>query len=211
MASPTKDKFGVPIDEANNKAGILMPKLKYRFRVNFLAPFAGSQNSTSLTQNVQSVTRPSVSVDEVEVHSFNSKIYVQGKHTWQTVDVVIRDDITNSVAKLVGNQVQRQVNHYQQTTAASSQDFKFDTDIEVLDGTEVSTPTEFWRLEGCFIQNVTYGDHDYSAAESQIVTLTLRFDNATHEAGSNNVSGRAGNESPFTALATGLDLTSSQG
>jgi hypothetical protein len=211
MANPTKDKFGVPIDEANKKAGILMPKLKYRFRVNFLSPFAGSQNSTSLTQNVQSVTRPSVSVDEVEVHSFNSKIYVQGKHTWQTVDVVIRDDITNSVAKLVGAQVQRQVNHYQQTTAASSNDFKFDTDIEVLDGTEISKPTEFWRLEGCFIQNVTYGDHDYSAAESQIVTLTLRFDNATHEAGTNNVNGRAGNESPFTAAATGLVTTSPAG
>ncbi len=204
----TKDKFGVPLTTgAGSAKGILMPKLKYRFRVNFIAPFAGGNETTTMTQNVQSVTRPSVSVDEVEVHSFNSKVYLQGKHTWQTVDVVIRDDITNSVAKIVGNQVQRQVNHFQQTTAAASNDFKFDTNIEVLDGTENAGATERWVLEGCFIQNVTYGDHDYSAAESQIVTLTLRFDNALHEAGDNT--GLNGGGNPFTAIAQGLrsDIT----
>lgn len=201
----TKDKFGVPLTDAKGSAkGILMPKLKYRFRVNFIAPFAGSQATTTMTQNIQSVTRPSVSVDEVEVHSFNSKVYLQGKHTWQTVDVVIRDDITGSVAKIVGNQVQRQVNHYQQTTAAASNDFKFDTNIEVLDGTDNAASTEVWILEGCFIQNVTYGDHDYSAAESQIITLTLRFDNALHEAGSNAGAGRGVTGNPFTEAAEGL-------
>ena len=36
----TKDKFGVPLTaSANSAGGILMPKLKYRFRVNFNAPF----------------------------------------------------------------------------------------------------------------------------------------------------------------------------
>lgn len=206
MAGITKDKFGVPLTDAKlSSGGILMPKLKYRFRVNFIAPFAGSQNTTTMTQNIQSVTRPSVSVDEVEVHSFNSKVYLQGKHTWQTVDVVIRDDITSSVAKIVGNQVQRQVNHYQQTTAAASNDFKFDTNIEVLDGTDNAQATEVWNLEGCFIQNVTYGDHDYSAAESQIITLTLRFDNALHEAGGNPGAGlQGGGGNPFTELAEGL-------
>ena len=204
----TKDKFGVPLtDSAGSAKGILMPKLKYRFRVNFIAPFAGSQETTSMTQNIQSVTRPSVSVDEVEVHSFNSKVYLQGKHTWQTVDVVIRDDITGKVAKIVGNQVQRQVNHYQQTTAAASNDFKFDTNIEVLDGTDNASATEQWILEGCFIQNVTYGDHDYSAAESQIITLTLRFDNALHEDGDNAGAGRGVTGNPFTAAAEGLIIS----
>ena len=57
----TKDKFGVPLTtEKGSAGGILMPKLKYRFRVNFLAPFAGITETKSLTQNVQSVTRPSV-------------------------------------------------------------------------------------------------------------------------------------------------------
>ena len=99
---------------------------------------------------------------------------------------------------MVGGQVQNQVNHFQQTTAAVANDFKFPCEIEVLDGTDVASATEKWELEGCFIQNVTYGDHDYSAAESQIITLTLRFDNAIHLAGDNLVGGRnPGKVNPF--------------
>lgn len=182
MTTTTKNKFGVPIQSGGDAAGIIMPKLKYRFRVTFLAPFAGETDQRTLTQNIQSVTRPAVSVDEVEVHSYNSKVYLQGKHTWQTIDVVIRDDITNSVSKMVGKQVQRQINHYQQTTAAASNDFKFDMLIEVLDGVN-SQATEQWQLEGCFLQNVAYGDHDYTETSQQQITLTVRFDNALHLAG----------------------------
>ena len=200
MATPnatvnTKSRFGVPI-EGNTGSGIIMPKLKYRFRVSFLAPFAGQVESKVLTQNIQAVTRPSLSVDEVEIHSYNSKVYMQGKHTWQTIDVTIRDDITNSISKLVGAQVQRQVNHYQQHQAAAASDFKFDMQIEVLDGVSAGA-SEVWFLEGAFIQNVAYGDHDYSEASQQQVVLTIRFDNAIHFEGDNDVNGRVEAGNPF--------------
>ena len=168
----TKSKFGVPIPGAVGGTGIIMPKLKYRYRVNFQGLGAETRN-TELTTNIQSVTRPSISVDEIEVHSYNSKVYIQGKHTWNTVDVTIRDDITNTVSKLVGKQVQRQINHYQQTTAAAASQFKFDMTMDVLDGTTVA-PTETWELEGCFIQNVTYGDNDYAATDQQQIVLLMR-------------------------------------
>ncbi len=174
----TKSKFGIPIPGAVEGSGIIMPKLKYRFRVNFQGLGAATRN-TEMTTNVQSVTRPSISVDEVEVHSYNSKVYMQGKHTWQTIDVTIRDDITNTVSKLVGQQVQRQINHYQQTTAAASNQFKFNMTMDVLDGTSAE-PTETWELEGCFIQNVAYGDNDYAATDQQQIVLTIRYDNAIH-------------------------------
>jgi hypothetical protein len=174
----TKSKFGIPIAGAIEGSGIIMPKLKYRFRVNFQG-LGAANRATEMTTNVQSVTRPSISVDEVEVHSYNSKVYMQGKHTWNTIDVTIRDDITNTVSKLVGQQVQRQINHYQQTTAAASNQFKFNMTMDVLDGTSAE-PTETWELEGCFIQNVTYGDNDYAEASQQQIVLTIRFDNAVH-------------------------------
>ena len=37
----TKSKFGVPVTGATG-SGILMPKLKYRFRVSFLNNFGGN-------------------------------------------------------------------------------------------------------------------------------------------------------------------------
>ena len=83
------------------------------------------------------------------------------------------------MAKLVGKQVQRQINHYQQTTPAASNQFKFEMEMEVLDGTSAAS-TELWELEGCFIQNVTYGDNDYAATDQQQIVLTIRYDNAIH-------------------------------
>lgn len=175
----TKNKFGVPLTTTQgSQGGILMPKLKYRFRVTFLGMLNG-ERAVELTQNVQSVTRPAVTYEEVVVDSYNSKVYMHGKHTWDPVTIVIRDDITNSVSRLVGNQVQRQVNHYEQTTPVAGGDYKFTTKLELLDGTS-ATPTETWELEGCFIQNVNYSDTDYSANDPVQVTLAIRYDNALH-------------------------------
>lgn len=175
----TKDKFGVPLNtDTGSGSGILMPKLKYRFRVNLLN-FGGAGGTSELTQNVQNVTRPVVTYDEIIVESYNSKVYMHGKHTWDPITLVIRDDIQNSVAKAVGKQVQSQVNHLQQTTRSAGNDYKFETTIEILDG-NTGEATETWELEGCFIQNVNYSDSDYSANEPITITLQIRYDNAIH-------------------------------
>lgn len=189
----TKNKFGVPLSTATG-TGILMPKLKHRFRVSMLAPFAGSQNTNTFTQNVVSVGRPTVQHDEIQVHSYNSRVYIQGKHEWQTIDLTVRDDITNSVSRLVGAQETRQVNHFQQTSPIAGEDYKFDMQIEVLDG-QTTEATEVWFLEGCMFSSVNYGDHDYTSAEPSTIAVTVRYDNALHFAGDNDLNGRieAGN------------------
>jgi len=203
IGDPTKNKFGVPIaDDSATGSGILMPKLKYRFRVTFLNQFGGGAEAKTLTQNVQNVTRPVVTYDEILVESYNSKVYMHGKHTWDPITVVIRDDITNSVTKLVGAQAQRQVNHFQQTTPAAGNDYKFDMKIEILDGVNAGS-SEVWYLEGCFLQNVNYSDSDYSANEPVQITLAVRFDNATHFQGEgNDINGRVEGGDPFPATVT---------
>ena len=60
----TKSKFGVPVTGATG-SGILMPKLKYRFRVSFLNNFGGAPEAKILTQNVQNVTRPKITYEEI--------------------------------------------------------------------------------------------------------------------------------------------------
>ena len=191
----TRSKFGIPVTGATG-SGILMPKLKYRFRVTFLGNFGGQPEARSLTQNVQSVVRPKLNFEEVTLDSYNSKITVQGKHTWEPVNVVIRDDISNSVTKLVGAQIQRQLNHFQQTTPAAGNDYKFDMQIEVMDGVNAGA-SEVWFLEGCFLQNVDYADSDYSANDPVMITLNVRYDNATHYQGDNDVNGRVDGGNPF--------------
>jgi hypothetical protein len=191
----TRSKFGVPVT-GNVGSGILMPKLKYRFRVSFLGGFAGEPESRVLTQNVQNVSRPKITYEEVTIDSYNSRMYLQGKHSWEQISVVVRDDITNSVTKLVGAQIQRQLNHFQQSTPAAGSDYKFDMQIEILDGVNAGA-SEVWFLEGCFLTNVDYSDSDYSTNEPVTVTMQVRYDNATHYQGDNDVNGRTTQGNPF--------------
>jgi len=76
--STSASKFGVPT--MAGEKGILQPKLKYRFRVTLGAGFGGSGDTREYTQNVMNVTRPKVNFEEVMIDSYNSKVYVAGKH-----------------------------------------------------------------------------------------------------------------------------------
>lgn len=173
----TLGKFGVPMGNGNGRGGLLMPKLKYRFRVRFIGfgPIAGG---LELTQQVMTVGKPSVQYDEVTLDSYNSRAYVHGKHTWEAIECTLRDDVTNSVSKYVGHQVQKQVNHFEQTAYMAGQNYKFTTITEVMDGGNDAV-LEQWTMEGCFVTNVRWGDMDYAASDVQTITMTIRYDNAT--------------------------------
>lgn len=184
MANPTSSKFGVPLGSGD--AGILQPKLKYRFRVTLQAGFGGDQQTREYTQNVMNVTRPKVNFEEVMIDSYNSKVYVAGKHAWDPVTVVVRDDISNSVSRIVGAQNQRQLNHFEQTAPIAGSDYKFNMIIEALDGS-TAVPTEIWTCQGCFLTNIDYSESDYATSEPVTVSMTVRMDNCIHEAGDSAV------------------------
>ena len=174
------NRFGVPLGAGGieGRGGILQPKLKYRFRVitvNF-GPFTEQKN---LTQQVMNVTKPKLNFDEVQIDSYNSRAWVAGKHTWEMVTLVVRDDITNSVSRMVGHQMQKQLNHFEQTAPAAGINYKFQMQIQTLDGGN-DVVQEDWILEGCWLQNVDYDSLDYAAgADVQMITMQVRFDNAT--------------------------------
>jgi hypothetical protein len=194
-------KFGVPLD--GEKLGMLHPKQQYRFRVIF-KNFGENQGNREMTQNIVSATRPKMSQAEVEMHSYNSVAYIPGKHSWEPVTIVLRDDITNAVISAVGSQIQKQINHYEQTSAVSGINQKFGLEIHTLDGTN-NEQLESWDLDGCFIQNVSYPDGDMSSSEFNLVELTVRFDNATNVAGPNTNDGTTvgGNPMPNLPSPTG--------
>jgi len=182
MSVSSLSKFTVPLasDQSASAQGLLMPKLKYRFRVSF-ENFGVSTPRSELTKQVVDFTRPSVTFDEIPIDIYNSKVYLQGKHTWETVTVNMRDDASGQVAKLVGEQVQKQFDMMEQASAASGIDYKFITRCEVLDGGNgASAPNvlETWELYGCMITNANYNDLNYASSEAATVTMSIRFDNA---------------------------------
>lgn len=175
----TLDKFGVPV-EGGRQGPMLMPKRKYLFRVRFLNFGNIGNQATPLTLNAQTVTLPQLSHDIGEVHGYNSRAYFAGKHQWEAVEMTLRDDVTNTVSRNVDAQMQRQVDHFNQTGYRAATDYKFTAIIDTMDGGNDAV-LDSWTLEGCFIQNYNPGDMDYAdTAGHRMITLSLRYDNAIH-------------------------------
>lgn len=193
------EKFGVP-HSAGAERGILQPKLQWKFRVTFDGFGDGSQ-LRQLTQNVVSMQRPTYTQVSTPVHSYNSVAYTAGKHEWEEVSITFRDDIQNSVLKAVGQQVQKQMNHFEQSSPVSGRNYKFTMRLESLDGNNNTAPIEIWDLEGCFVTNVSYGERNYDSSELVLIEIRVRYDNAVNIAGGNEI---ALGGDPFTDDDAGL-------
>ena len=177
MAITSLNNMGIPTADGTTQV-LLMPKLKYRFRVTLLG--FGVAAATELTKQVQEVTRPKVTFEEMTLDVYNSKVKLAGKHTLENITLTLRDDASGQVQKLVGQQIQKQYDFMEQASARSGIDYKFTTRIEVLDGGNGQlTPNvlETFELYGCFLQNADYGDANYSTNEHMTVALTIAYDN----------------------------------
>ncbi len=179
MAITSLNNIGIPTTNGGGSTQILlMPKLKYRFRVTLIG--FGVNAATELTKQVQDVTRPKVSFEEMTLDVYNSKVKLAGKYTLENVTLTLRDDASGQVQKLVGQQIQKQYDFMEQASARSGIDYKFTTRIEVLDGgngAEGPFTLETFEMYGCFLQNVDYGDANYSTNEAMTVALTISYDN----------------------------------
>ena len=182
MAIASLANFTVPLasDQSASAQGMLMPKLKYRFRLSF-ENFGVSTPTTELTKQVISAARPNVQFEDQTIHIYNSQIHYAGKPKWQTISVKLRDDSTGAVSKLVGEQMQKQFDFYEQSSAASGLDYKFVLRIEMLDGGNGGSTVnvlETWECYGCYVNQINYEALDYSQNGPAEISLTITMDNA---------------------------------
>lgn len=191
MASSSLTKFTVPLatNQSASTQGLLMPKLKFRFRISFEGFGVGS-NKVELTKQVKTCGRPKPTFETFQVHAYNSQVNLLGKPKWGDITAVIRDDAGGNVTKLVGEQMQKQFDFMEQSSAASGIDYKFVTRIEMLDGGNGSHEPqilETWECYGCLVSNVEYGDLDYGASEAMEISLTIMMDNAIQTPGGTGI------------------------
>jgi hypothetical protein len=190
MAISSLSKFTVPLasDQSASAQGMLMPKLKYRFRVMF-ENFGVSTPTTELTKQVAEAARPNVQFADQKIEVYNSTIHYAGKPTWQTFTVKLRDDVTGSVSKLIGEQMQKQFDFFEQSSAAAGGDYKFTMRIEMLDGGNgANTPVvlETWECYGCYVTQANYQALAYSGQEAMTIDLTIQPDNCIQTSGGAN-------------------------
>tara|TARA_B110000908_G_scaffold172519_1_gene240480 strand:- start:1186 stop:1776 length:591 start_codon:yes stop_codon:yes gene_type:complete len=190
--------LGVPDNSGNTTT--IMPKLQYRFRVTF----EGEGFSATPTRNVISTSRPGLTHESIPVDAYNSRIYLAGKHTWEPVSIVLRDDIDGVTLRELNNQLNRQVDHANQSSVRAGAGYKFSTSIETLDG---GNPTpgvlDKFELSGCYITNIQYGDMAYSASDQVQVTVQIQYDNAEIYDASGNATLTGGTVDNTLVNATG--------
>jgi hypothetical protein len=214
MAVSSLSRMTVPLasDQSASTQGVLMPKLKYRFRVIF-ENFGAANNAapvTELTKQVIDFKRPSVDFAQIDIPIYNSTIKMAGKHTWTDVTCNLRDDAGANVQKLVGEQLQKQLDFMEMASASAGIDYKFITKFEVLDGGNGAVEPivlESWELYGCYLKSVDYGDANYGSSEAMTVALSITYDNANQIVGggvgsAGTLVGRAGDVA--TGVTTGL-------
>ena len=209
MAVSSLTRMTVPLasDQSSSTQGLLMPKLKYRFRVIF-ENFGVSTPRTELTKQVMDFTRPEVSFEEMTLPIYNSTIKLAGKHTWSDLTCNLRDDAGGNVQKLVGEQLQKQLDFMEQSSAASGIDYKFLTRFEVLDGGNGAyepIALETWEIYGCYLKSVNYNDMNYGTSEAATISLTVSFDNAVQTPAGSGVGAVVGRT--LGDVATGAGTT----
>ena len=182
MAVSSLQRMTVPLasDQSATTQGLLMPKLRYRFRVSF-ENIGVSKPTTELTKQVVSFTRPNLTFEQIPLAIYNSTLKLAGRHTWAPVTCEVRDDASNSVSKLVGEQIQKQMDFLEMSSASSGIDYKFLTKVEILDGGNgANEPVvlETWELYGCYLSGIDYGPLNYGTNEAAAITMTIEYDNA---------------------------------
>ena len=182
MAVSSLQRMTVPLasDQSSPTQGLLMPKLKYRFRVMF-ENFGVSTPRTELTKQVVQVARPNLTFEEIALPIYNSTLKLAGRHTWADITCTVRDDASGAVSRLVGEQLQKQMDFLEMSSAASGIDYKFLTKIEILDGGNgANEPVvlETWELYGCYLKGANYQDLNYGTNEAVTIELSIAYDNA---------------------------------
>jgi hypothetical protein len=191
VATSSLTKFTVPLasNQSASTQGLLMPKLKFRFRVSF-ENFGVSSDKVELTKQVVDFKRPNPTFETIVVDVYNSKVNLVGKPSWADVTCTLRDDAAGNVTRLVGEQIQKQFDFMEQSSAASGIDYKFVTRLEMLDGgngAHQPTVLETWEMYGCLVSSVDYGDTNYGTNEAVTIALTLKFDNALQTPGGTGI------------------------
>lgn len=210
MPLSTLNRMSVPQSDQIGNQALLMPKLQYRFRVNFTGFGDDGTQVRDITRQVVEVTRPNLTFENIAMDVYNSKVNIAGKHTWDTVSLTLRDDITNSVQSAVGKQLQRQFDFWEQASATAASSYKFETMLEILDGgngAKGPVVLDKYHLVGCYLEGANYNTLNYATNDAVTVTLTIRYDNAIQYGGDSDVRVGVGTAEetvdPNGTLATG--------
>jgi len=175
--------MGIPL---GGTGGILQPLHKNRWQIEMLFPTGGG-NIKAVTSMAITAERPNVEYEEIQLDRYNSRAFIQGKYTFQPINIVIEPDFGGKCHRAIRDQMEKQQLLIGPNSgpflgqAEAGEDYKFTTIMQLLNGHHPdggANLLEQWMLEGCALHTVNFGDLDYQASETIKTTMTVRYDHA---------------------------------
>lgn len=123
---------------------------------------------------IKSANRPTVTIGEQTISYMNSKRYIGGTGSFDTLNITLHDPIAPSGAQQVMEWVRT---HWESVSGRTgyADFYKRDAQLKLVD--PVGTVVELWDIKGCFITSAGFGDLSYEGDDLMEISLTLRFDN----------------------------------
>lgn len=123
---------------------------------------------------IKTANRPSISIESQPISYMNSKRFVAGLATFETLSLTLHDPIAPSGSQQVMEWVRT---HFESVSgrAGYADFYKRDCQLKLVD--PVGTVIELWDIKGAFLTSAGFGDVSYEDGGMMEVALTLQFDN----------------------------------
>lgn len=151
---------------------------KHRWVFETLGTGAGTLGSPMLLL-LREATRPHPTVEEPVMHHNQEQAYFAGKHSWESSKLVWYDgEQSPDVSGEIWNWLNGVIN-ISAVTVGVPGSYKKEATLQMLRGD--GSPSETWRLFGCWPQEINWNTLDYTDTEIQTIEVTLRFDRAVRQ------------------------------
>lgn len=121
----------------------------------------------------RTMSRPSATIDPVEIHYLNTIRYLAGKLTWNTISIGLYDPIAPSAAQKVMEWIRL---CYENLSGRAGYEAFYKKDFSLLMLDPVGAAVEQWDIQGAFITEATFGDLDMSSSDPAQIDVTIRMD-----------------------------------
>lgn len=162
------------------------PKRKNRWILKFdRVPNKGGTATESLAIDILSASRPSVSVEPIEMSRLNEKFYFASKPTWEPISCLFYDydKGTNSAAQILYHWFTA---IYNPLTGGQGYAIVYKTNATLVMLGPDGKIIEIWDLFGAFPESINWQDLSYEGTEALQVETSIRFDYGVLQADSGN-------------------------
>jgi hypothetical protein len=135
---------------------------------------------------VKVASRPNLTIDETEINFLNSKMWIPGKASWETITVTLYDLAGSGASQGNASLYSWLATNYDFVNATYKQSSKkgavgggagggyaCTAYLDLFDG--CGKNIESWQLDNAWPQAVNFGELDYSSSDEVNIELTLRY------------------------------------